>query len=188
MNLFGTNKEQQIIRRFGKGDARAMDLLYAQYADYLTGVAARYLANREDLRDVLQESFIKIFTKFPSFQYRGSGSLQAWLTRVVVNESLLFLRQRHPEMLANTETEPPDVPDEEPDVGAMTAEALMEMIARLPTGYRTVFNLYAVEGKSHKEIAEILGIRPDTSASQFHKARNLLARMIKEQRNKEERP
>ena len=159
MNLFGTSKEQQIIRLFSKGDSRAMDALYAEYADCLTAVCARYVPREDDLHDVLQESFIKIFTKIDSFEYRGRGSLRAWLTRVVVNEALHWLRNTN---------------------------EIAALIGRLPAGYRAVFNLYAIEGKSHKEIAQLLNIKPDTSASQYYKAKNMLARMIREQRKKEE--
>ena len=185
MNLFGTNREQQIIRLFAKGDARAMDRLYAEYADYLTGVCARYVPGREDLHDVLQESFIKIFMKISNFEYRGKGSLQAWMTRIVINEALHFLRDQNGKMFVDTVQEPTDIPAQEPEVSGLTEEQLMNMIERLPPGYRIVFNLFVIEGKSHKEIAQILNIKPDTSASQFYKARNLLAKMIKEQQKME---
>lgn len=187
MSLFGTNKEQQILRLFATGDVQAMDRLYAEYAGYLTGVCVRYIPNREDLHDVLQESFVKIFVKIGTFEYRGKGSLQAWMARVVINEALHFLRDQNTTMFVDCVQEPTDVPDEEPDVCGLSEKQLLDMIERLPAGYRVVFNLFVMEGKSHKEIAALLNIKPDTSASQFYKARNLLAKMIKEQRKKEER-
>lgn len=159
-----------------------MDRLYACYADYLTGVCARYVTADDDLKDVLQESFIKIFMGMGSFSYRGEGSLKAWMSRIVVNESLLFLRKkrlRAPEKLL---ADPPDIPEEDPDTDGMDSTDLARLIRRLPKGYREVFNLFAIEGLSHKEIARKLGIKPDSSASQFHRAKCLLARMIKEQR------
>ena len=88
MNIFGSNKELQILKRFGRGDASAMDMLYADYADYLTGVCCRYIGNEDDRKDVLQEAFIKIFTSIGHFSYRGEGSLKAWVTRIAVNEAL----------------------------------------------------------------------------------------------------
>ncbi|PTL33734.1 RNA polymerase subunit sigma [Prevotella sp. oral taxon 376] len=182
MKIAGNNIELQIIRLFNRGDSSAMDELYDRYADYLTGVCTRYITADDDLKDVLQESFIKIFMGIGSFSYRGKGSLKAWMSRIVVNESLLFLRKkrlRAPEKLL---ADPPDIPEEEPDTDHMDSTDLARFIRQLPAGYREIFNLFAIEGLSHKEIASKLGIKPDSSASQFHRAKNLLARMIKEQR------
>ena len=182
MNTAGDNIEQRIIGLFSRGETSAMDELYDHYAGYLTGVCARYIAADDDLKDVLQESFIKIFTAISSFDFRGKGSLKAWMTRIVVNESLLFLRKerlRAPEKLL---ADPPDIPEEEPNAEGMDAETLTRLIRQLPQGYREVFNLFAIEGLSHKEIATKLGIKPDSSASQYHRAKTLLARMIKAQR------
>ena len=165
-----------------------MDLFYAEYADYLTGVCSWYIRDREDVHDVMQESLIKIFTKISAFEYRGMGSLKAWATRIVINESLHFLREKHPFMLMDRGADFPDIVEEgPPDVDGLSVEQLSDMILELPPGYRAVFNLFAIEGKSHKEIAEMLGIKPDTSASQFFKARNMLAKMIHERITSNER-
>ena len=171
MNLFGDNREQRLISLFGKGDARAMDELYSEYADYLAGVCSRYVQNKEDLHDVLQECFIKIFTKIATFEYRGKGSLKD-------NEASMWV---------DWEVEPPALHEEEPELDSLSVSQITELILRLPPGYRAVFNLFAIEGKSHKEIAQLLNIKADTSASQFHKAKNMLAKMIKEQQIWEER-
>lgn len=163
-----------------------MDVLYANYADYLAGVAARYIRQPDNLHDVLQEALIKIYTSIQNFEYRGRGSLKAWLTRVVINEALIFLRQN--KRMNETDIEGlPDMPEEEPpDTSGFSPEQAKALIDQLPDGYRAVFNLYAVEGKSHKEIAELLHIKPDTSASQYHRAKNMLARLIRQQQNKQE--
>ena len=184
MGLFGNNREQYIISLFEKGDALAMDKLYGEYADYLAKVCSRYIENQEDRHDVLQEAFIRIFTKIHTFEYRGKGSLKAWLTKIVINESLHFLRDNDPAIFIDKATDIPDSSAEDPDIDSMSITQITETILKLPPGYRAVFNLYVVEGKSHKEIAEILNIKPDTSASQFHKARNMLAKMLKEQNKK----
>ena len=177
MSILPTDTEQHILQQFKRDYNSAMDLLYAEYAGYLTAVCARYITNDDDLRDVLQEALIKIFTQIATFDYRGKGSLKAWMVRIVVNESLQHLRRnKKNEMLVDTE--PPDIPEEDPDTDGLDADQMTEMIRSLPDGYRMVFNLYVVEGRSHKEIAEILGIKPDTSASQLHRAKNILARMI----------
>ncbi len=186
MNIFGTDKEQHIIKLFRRGDASAMDMLYAEYADYLTAVCARYIPDDDELKDVLQESFIKIFSKIGEFNYRGNGSLRAWITRIVINESLLTIRKKKNSPIINIENEPPDIQDDEPELGNIGEEVLTNMIRQLPDGYRTVFNLFVIEGKSHKEIAKILNIKADSSASQFHKAKKQLAKIIKNYRlNKE---
>ncbi len=180
------NKEQRLLSMFRQGNSRAMDALYAEYADYLAGACARYVPSPDDRRDVLQEALIKIFTGIGRFQYRGAGSLRGWMTRVVVNEALLFLRQQRKMAFADgDENLLPDFPDEPPDTEGLTADDLQELMARLPDGYRAVFNLYAIEGRSHKEIAQMLGIKPDTSASQYHRARAMLARMIKQKQRNE---
>ena len=183
MNIPGRDNEQHILDLFRRGDSSAMDTLYAHYADYLTGVCYRYITNDEDLKDVLQESFIKIFTQITSFEYRGSGSLQAWMTRIAVNESLQLLRrQKNDPLLLDTEL--PDLPDEDPDTEELTPDVLVRLLRKLPKGYRTVLNLYVIEGKSHKEIAELLHIKPDSSASQLHRAKNMLAHIINEYNSK----
>ena len=169
MNIFGSNKELQILKRFGRGDASAMDMLYADYADYLTGVCCRYIGNEDDRKDVLQEAFIKIFTSIGHFSYRGEGSLKAWVTRIAVNEALQYLRQQCRWSPIDSDAPLP-----------ISTDRLVELIQQLPPGYRAVFNLFAIEGLSHKEIARQLGITPSTSASQYFKARAMLARMIKE--------
>ena len=107
--------------------------------------------------------------------------MKAWLTKIVINESLYFLRNNDPSLFTDKTTDIADSSTEDPDVDSMSITQITDTILKLPPGYRTVFNLYVIEGKSHKEIAELLNIKPDTSASQFHKARNMLAKMLKEQ-------
>ncbi len=179
MTILPTDTEKHILQQFKRDYNSAMDLLYAEYAGYLTGVCARYINNDDDLKDVLQEALIKIFSQIDTFEYRGKGSLKAWMARIVVNESLQSLRHSKKNEVI-TDTEPPDIPDEDPDTDGLNSEMLTDMIRQLPDGYRAVFNLYVIEGKSHKEIAEILHIKPDTSASQLHRAKNILAKMIKQ--------
>ncbi|MGP1423835.1 MAG: RNA polymerase sigma factor [Prevotella fusca] len=187
MGLFWNNRELNIISLFEKGDALAMDKLYGEYADFLAKVCSRYISNQEDRHDVLQEAFIRIFTRIHTFEYRGKGSLKAWLTKIVINESLYFLRNNDPSLFTDKTTDIADSSTEDPDVDSMSITQITDTILKLPPGYRTVFNLYVIEGKSHKEIAELLNIKPDTSASQFHKARNMLAKMLKEQNKQNEK-
>ena len=173
------NNERHILNMFAQGDSRAMDVLYADFADILTGICRRYVPQPDDMRDVLQDAFIKIFSSIGKFKYRGEGSLRAWLTRIVVNEALMFLRSKKKMLFIDSERELPDPPDDPPDTSGLTADMVDNALSRLPDGYRAVFNLYAIEGKSHKEIAGMLGIKPDTSASQYHRAKALLANILR---------
>ncbi len=182
--IFAIDKEKAILSAFSGGDPGFVDRLYAEYADYLAGVCSRYIADDDDMKDVLQEAFIRIISKMDSFKYRGKGSLRAWVTRIAVNECLQFLRRKKKEPEHLEESFAADVPDVDPEVAGLSFDTLVGLIRRLPDGYREVLNLYAVEGKSHKEIGEILNIKPDSSASQFHRAKNMLARMIAEERKK----
>ena len=184
MSRLPNNSERELVDRLRRGDASAMGEVYACYANYLTAVCSRYIIEDEDIRDVLQESFIKIFTKADTFHYEGEGSLKAWATQVTVNEALQHLRNQKRKGMVGFEDEriedKAELTDETPPINDIPTEVLMEMIRNLPPGYRTVFNLYVIEGKRHKEIAELLGIQEQTSASQLMRARRLLAMWIKE--------
>lgn len=168
--------EARLVELVQRRDNAAMRELYDCHIRYLTAVAARYVDD-ETLRDVLQESFVRIFTSISSFEYRGAGSLRAWMTRVVVNVALDHLRgvidSAPVESLSLTA-------DEEPDTEQIPIEVIHKMIRELPPGYRAVFNLYVFEQRSHREIASLLGIGESSSASQLHRAKAILARKIKE--------
>ena len=180
--------ESQLLERARNGDRSAVKEIYDRYSGYLAATCSRFLPDPRDQKDVLQESFVKIFTSLDSFDYRGEGSLRAWMRQVLVNESLKTLRRRRRSVPIVYEDDLGDVAEEDdvdpPDVGKVPAQAIHEMIQSLPEGYRTVLNLYALEDKSHKEIAGLLGISESTSASQLHRARAILAKMIKEYKDK----
>jgi|LFRM01.1.fsa_nt_gb RNA polymerase sigma-70 factor (ECF subfamily) len=181
MTLSEKDNEFELLQRVRKGESSAMKEIYHHHIPYLTAVGARYIIAEADLKDVLQESFIKIFTSIDKFEYRGVGSLKAWMSRIVVNESLKLLKSKERFDFVQNEWELPEVENEEnspSDLDDIPAKAIQEMIRELPTGYRTVFNLYVFENKSHKEIASILNIKENTSASQYHKAKNRLAEEI----------
>lgn len=141
-------------------------------------VCLRYMGNEEDARDVLQDAFVKIFTRIGEVRFNGEGTLKGWILKVTVNEALNALRHR---VRFSDTDELPDVPEEEaPDVRNVPLEVLMQMIGDLPTGYRTVFNMFVLEQVSHKEIASQLGIKVSSSASQLLRARKMLAHKINE--------
>lgn len=173
--------EEQILCLFADGNERAMDVLYANYAGWLAGICMRYVPQQEDLHDVMQEALIKIATTIHTFSYRGRGSLKAWMARISINEALMFLRERKRLSFMEAVDDVPDMAGDAnpPDASQLSADRVAEAIAMLPDGYRTVFNLFAIEGKSHKEIAKILNIKPDTSASQYHRAKAMMARLLR---------
>ncbi len=180
--------ERKLVVRARKGDHLAMKQIYDCYARYLTATCSRYLPGDEELRDVLQDSFVKIFSSLDKFDYRGEGSLKAWMRQVAVNEALKSLRKRKRQNTVQYQWDLPDreAEEEEREVGGTPPPVLQRMIRELPDGYRAVLNLYAFEEKSHKEIAEMLGITESTSASQLHRARAVLAKKIKEYQRKTE--
>lgn len=174
------NSEQQLIRQIVQGNRVAMKQFYDEYSGYLTAVCARYVSNREDIKDVLQECFLKIFNAIHTFRYKGEGSLRAWSARIVVNESLRHMKANEKMQFSTLPEEdlPNPVEEREPDFEDIPTSVIMEMIRMLPPGYRTVFNLYVLENKSHKEIAAILQIAESSSASQLHRAKAILVKEI----------
>lgn len=176
--------EQILAERLGRGDRQAMKYLYGLYAGYLNAVCSRYIPDREAAKDVLQDSFVRIFSSAGTFSYRGEGSLKAWMKKIVVNGALKYLQKSSRNCfvtgLDNFQDIPDDDFDEDSGMNAVSPAVIQEMIRKLPDGYRTIFNLYVFEDKSHKEIAKILNIKENSSASQLHRAKALLAKWIRE--------
>ena len=179
-----------LVERIRQKDQRAMSQLYQMYIRELSSVCYRYVPSESDAKDVLQESFVKIFASLPTLDYRGETALRMWMRKVVVNEALCFLRERR--RLKATLGMRIAKPDQEEISGAppsdgeaietemLTPEELHRLISSLPDGCRTVVNLYVFEGYSHKQIAELLNVTVSTSWSQLYYAKQLLARKIKE--------
>lgn len=175
----GGYKESELVNLAARGNNAAIKVIYDTYVGYLSAVCARYIVDEDDRKDVLQECFIRIFTSLDKFDYRGEGSLKAWMIRIVVNESLRFLKKSTSYDFIGHEETLPDIADE-PEVEGIPDDVINDMILSLPTGYRTVFNLYVFEQKSHKEIGVMMNIGESSSASQFSRAKALLAKRIKE--------
>ena len=182
------DSEKSMAEGIRKGDNQAMRDFYASYGGLLTAVCSRYIADDDDVKDVIQESLLSIISNINTFEYHGKGSLRAWATRIVVNHALGFLRKKKltSSLFVDNSKDiaDEDVDDSPPDIGNIPAGVVTEMIRQLPDGYRMVFNLYVVEGKSHKEISRLLGIKEDSSASQLHRAKAILAKKITEYRTK----
>ncbi len=165
--------------RAGKDSARRE--LYTLYSKQMLAVCYRYTGDLDAAHDVMHDGFVKIFTHFT---FRGECSLNTWITRVMVSISIDYLRkQKRFSQLMVSDDALPDVLDEAEvaESGSnLSEEVLMEFVAELPDGCRTVFNLYVFEEKSHKEIADLLHIKEHSSTSQFYRAKCLLAKRIKE--------
>ncbi len=173
------------LQRMKTEKQRAMSQLYQMYVEELSSVCYRYVPSSDDAKDVLQNSFVKIFTSLPTFEYRDESSFRNWMIKVVVNEALHLLRERKRLRFTNLKESLVEyVEDEEPFVEHITADQLHQLISQLPDGYRTVINLYVFEGYSHQKIAEMLNITASTSASQLYFAKRLLSRKINEFINK----
>ena len=171
---------KELVERIRQKDQRAMSQLYQMYIGELSSVCYRYVPSEEDAKDVLQNSFVKIFTSLPTIDYRSEEALRGWMRRIVVNEALLFLRERRKLHFEPMMPQTTLMDDEEPESEQMLPDVLHRLVSQLPDGYRTVLNLYVFEGCSHRQIAELLGITESTSASQLYFAKRLLGRRIKE--------
>jgi RNA polymerase sigma factor (sigma-70 family) len=166
--------DQQIIKGCAKHDRKAQQLLYDKYSRFLLGICLRYSTDKAEAEDILQDSFLKIFLNIKD--YTGTGSFIGWLRKVAVNtaithyhKNLKFRYHVEIEEYVSVET---GVSSFEEDF--FTSEELYRVLNELPTGYRMVFNLYAIEGYKHKEIAEMLGIDTNTSKSQYSRAKAVL--------------
>jgi RNA polymerase sigma-70 factor (ECF subfamily) len=166
--------ESDIISRCIKKDRNAQKILYEHYSHRLMGMCLRYTGNRTEAEDVLQEGFVKIFANISSFE--GRSSLYGWMKKVIINTAItLFhrnLKHQHHMDVDDLREKTPDNSDSSD--AQFSTEELLEVIASLPPGYRMVFNLYAIEGFKHKEIAKQLEIDVNTSKSQYSRAKKLI--------------
>lgn len=166
-----------LVKNCLKGKASAQKQLYEEFAQPMLGVCYRYTKSLQDAEDVLQEGFVRVFRFL--HQYNKEGELGAWIRRIMVNTALNYLKksQRYQHDLLFDKTEMIVVTADDPEV-LLNAKELAELIRQLPTGYQTIFNLNAIEGFSHAEIGEMLGISENTSRSQYMRARHLLISWI----------
>lgn len=168
-------QEQFLIQACRRQDRKAQKLLYDQYAPEMFGVCKRYIKKREDAEDVLIEAFYKVLTNIE--QFKGEGSFEGWIRRIVINECLMFLRRRN-EFRFDIEIGEWDAPQPSTISEELHARDILNLLNQLPPGYRTVFNLYVVEGYKHREIAELLGISINTSKSQLILAKRRMQEML----------
>ena len=174
---------EQLVPACRKGDRKAQKRLFDALAPKMMALCLRYLGDRPTAEDVLQDGFVTLFSRLDS--YSGAGSFEGWARRIFVNTALMHLRKTDALKLSDDIEEARKLFTEEATpVQKMGYRELMALIERLPADARTVFNMYVIEGYSHKEIAEALGFNEATSRSKLQRARIRLQEMIKEQEKK----
>ncbi len=169
--------DEELIKRCKKGERAAQKLLFDKYSAKMFGVCKRYVKNQEDAEDVMVEGLFKVLTKLDKFNFKGS--FEGWIRRILVNECLMHLRKRHNFKLT-VEVSNIDIKTRANVEDDLAAQDILDLLDMLPTGYRTVFNMYVLEGYKHKDIAAELGISINTSKSQLLLARKRLQSLIKE--------
>lgn len=167
----------QLIKEARQGSASAQKCLFDLLSDKMMLVCCRYLKSREDAEEVLLDGFYKFFKNLNRFNYQGEAALHGFVKRLMINESLMWLRKTNVFTIV-TEAAVEDIPLEETALSNLSAKEIFDLIVQLPVGYRTVFNLHVIEGMEHREIAALLGIAEGTSRSQLSKAKLLLQNKI----------
>jgi len=171
--------DSALVKKCLKGDARAQRALFDKFAPKMLGLCMRYAKNTEQAEDVLQDGFVKVFTKLSN--YSGNGSLEGWIRKIIVNTALDEIR-RNVKFKDNVNVDDVDykLKLDSYIVEGLAADDLMKIVNDLPDGYRVVFNMFAIEGYSHKEIAMQLNISENTSKSQYSRARSYLKVKLEE--------
>jgi RNA polymerase sigma factor (sigma-70 family) len=170
--------EQTLIHDCLSGNPDSQRKLFERYYPILMSICRRYASNTDEAKDLLQEGFIKIFDNIHKF--RGESSFKTWITRIVINNAINHLNKEKKKLFTplddnfDTQDESDDLEDSIP----FEPELVLTLIQQLPPGYRSIINLYGVEGYSHKQIGELLGISEGTSKSQLAKARKLLKQLL----------
>ncbi len=167
----------QLIKEAKQGSAAAQKYLFDQWSEKMLMVCRRYVKNTEDAEELLLDGFYKFFKKLSSFDYQGDAALYVWLKKIMINECLMFLRKKNVFNMV-TDATAEEIPLQEEGLNNLSAAEIFNLIVQLPVGYRTVFNLYVIEGMPHAQIAALLGIAEGTSKSQFSKAKILLQKML----------
>lgn len=177
MKIIQLNPTDQLVKRCVKNDRKAQVALYQKMSPKMLGVCRRYTKSLEDAEEVLGNGFIKVFKNIKDFRFKGS--FEGWVRKIMVNEAINFIRYQK-NMFVEFNDQFNNLGHEQLNEN-LDVQELFDMINELPMGYRTVFNLYAIEGYPHKQIAEMLGVTESTSKSQLRKARKLLQEKIIEQ-------
>lgn len=169
--------EKDLIAACKRQDRRAQKLLYERHAPVMLGVCRRYIHDIAEAEEVMVEGFFKVLTKLDMFNFEGS--FEGWIRRIMINECLMHLRKANPFRYAEEINPNIDLGEEPTVVDKMESAEILNLLDELPPGYRTVFNLYVVEGYKHREIADELGISINTSKSQLILAKNRMEELVK---------
>lgn len=170
---------EQLLDDCLDGNPAAQKKLYEQLAGKMMGVCLRYARNEDEAKDVLQDGFVKVFQKLSSF--KREGSFEGWVRRIMVNTALDYLRKNKTNhQMIDADSVDYLLESDDFIFESLAAEDLLKILQKIPDGYRTVFNMFAIEGYSHKEIADELDISVNTSKSQYSRARNHLKKIIEE--------
>ena len=173
--------DEQLIDGCKARNPLAQRNLYDKYSRKMMAVCMRYADSREEAQDILQDGFVKVFEKISTFQ--GQGSFDGWIRRIFVNTALDCIRRnRENRLLADIDDVGYSLDSGVSVDGNINAEELMGILQKIPAGYRVVFNMFAIEGYSHKEIAEQLGVSESTSKTQFLRAKAFLIKVLQKQK------
>ena len=168
---------QELIRRCVSGNANAQKLLFEKFVTPMAKLCIRYLKDHDVAQDVLMEGFMKVFGRLKHFEYQGEHSLGMWIRKIMVNECLMMLRKDRTRLFMDVRDQQIEVNENADD--HIAADDILALIDRLSAGYRTVFNLYVIDGYSHREIATLLDISESTSRSQLTHARSKLKELLR---------
>jgi len=167
----------ELIKEAKQGSVAAHRLLFEHFSPVMLMLCRRYVKNTQDAEELMLTGFYKFFKSIGTFQYKGNGAALAWLKKIMVNECLMHLRKKNAFNILSEDAADENIFTEDALDNLSTVE-IFNMIIQLPVGYRTVFNLYVIEGMGHGEIAELLNISTGTSKSQLFKAKSLLQKML----------
>lgn len=170
---------KQMLKGCRQGNVMAQKCLYDQLCARMFLLCRRYMKTDEDAEEMMLNGFLKCFAAAATFDYRNDAMAIAWIKKIMINECLMQLRKKD-SFLLTVESSGEEPAEPETVLEKMNADEIFLLITRLPVGYRTVFNLYVVEGMNHREIAEALGITEGTSKSQLNRARNMLQQMLRQ--------
>ena len=166
-----------LIKACSNGDHNAFNKIYNKYSGIMYSICLRYMNSHNDAQDALQEGFIKVYNKISSYSF--SGSFEGWMKRIFINTSIELIRKKKYHRDIDYLKESEIKMTSKIEIGSMDAKKMIDIIQKLPQGYRTVFNMYVIDGYSHKEISKVLSISESTSKTQLFKARKQLQIKLK---------
>ena len=176
--------DKELINGCLKNDRKSQKALFDKYANKMKSVCLRYSGNNEDAEDILQDGFILVFKNLQNFKHEGA--LEGWIYRIMMNTALRFIKKKKNIFFENIDNKANLTAKSTNIESQLSTKELMDLLLKLPDGYRAVFNMYVIEGYSHKEIGKILDIKESTSRSQLAKAKIMLRSLVAQLYNNDE--